>query len=700
MSEPDRLLVVDDELMNREMLSRRLQKNGFLVDVAEDAWAALAHLDRQPVDLILLDSMMPGMNGTELLQRLRREYSPERLPIIMVTALTGSERIVEALSLGANDYVTKPIDFPVALARIRAQLARKQAEAALRQSEERYALAARGANDGLWDWDLVSGHIHYSERWKAILGYSGSEMQADPGEWFSRIHPDELAEFRKNLEERWHGTADEAFESEHRMRHRNGSWRWVRCRGAVVRDPQGRPERMAGSLTDITEAKVLDPLTGLPNRLLFNDRLEAAFAAFQADPQVRFAVLYLDLDRFKLVNDSFGHQAGDELLRRVAERIRHAVRAGANGSHADQHDDLARLGGDEFALLLSGTRDTSEAAAVALRILQSVRQPFEVAGRSLFCGLSIGIALCSEHYSSAADIVRDADTAMYSAKTQGRSRYEIFDDAMRAKVVERLDLENDLRSAIEQGQIEVQYQPKVRLDTEQICGFEALARWRHPHRGLIMPKDFIPLAEETGLIVPLGLHVLRQACAQLCRWQQQYPFQRSLQMSVNVSARQFREPDLVDRVKEVLEETGLAPSSLHLEITESVLPEDPDKVLEIAQRLTELNVILEIDDFGTGYSSLSCLSRLPFNTLKLDRSFTVRLGTDDEHSMEIVKTIMAMAQSLHMSVIAEGVEQKCQVQELKSIGCGFAQGFYYARPMPPDEASVLLGTGAANIPLS
>jgi len=689
MNENNHVLLVDDEALNRDMLSRRLEHHGFRVDVAADGPSALQYVDAHCPDLVLLDIMMPGMTGVEVLQTLRATHGPDQLPVIMVTALKDSDKVVEALNLGANDYITKPVDFPVAVARIRGQLARKAAETVLRQSEERYALAARGANDGLWDWDLTSGQVYYSERWKAMLGYLDAEIDGGIGEWFSRVHPVDLEKLREALRAEQAGGSGEAFECEHRMRHRDGTYRWVRSRGAAVGDSAGRVIRMAGSMSDVTAGKVVDPLTGLANRVLFMERLEQEFASYRANPAAQFAVMFLDIDRFKLINNSLGHVAGDQLLVAMAGRLVRGVRTGDSRAQPASRDLPARLGGDEFAVLLCDLPDPAEALRVAQRILMELREPFGLGDRGIFCTVSLGIAPCGEAYQSAEEMVRDADTAMYTAKSKGRSRCEVFDETMRTRVVERLQMENDLRRAVENRELSVNYQPKVRLADRRICGFEALARWRHPQRGWIPPTEFIPVAEETGLIHDLDMWILRESCSQMKRWHTQYPCDPPLAISVNLSPSQFAQPHLVEQIADVLQETGIEPSSLRLEITETVLMDDHEIARDVLTQLKRLGVGLKIDDFGTGYSSLAYLAQLPFDTMKIDRSFTLQLQGGDCNA-EIVRSILDMAHSLGMQVVAEGVEQNDQITRLISMGCEFGQGFFFSKPVSAQDAERLL----------
>ncbi|HXM41156.1 MAG TPA: EAL domain-containing protein [Bryobacteraceae bacterium] len=691
LTNPKPLLLVDDDPTNQDLLSRRLKRAGYATEVAGSGYEALDVLARREVELVLLDSMMPGLSGIELLRQLRQRFSATRLPIIMVTALGESDRVVEALSLGANDYISKPVDFPVALARIKAQLERKRAEEALRQSEERYALAARGANDGLWDWDLEAQRVYFSTRWKSMLGYEESEIGDSPEEWLSRVHPEDRAALQAELAAHWEATAHKECAIEHRVLHGDGSYRWMLSRGVAERDAQGRAIRMAGSQTDITGSKAFDPLTGLPNRTLFHDKLAACLERVAREPGYPYAVLFLDLDRFKVINDSLGHMAGDELLIHVAQRLRTAVRNAPPASPAIRgpaHDLIARLGGDEFAILLENV-DAGGAIRIAERIHESIHGAFQLESKEVFTTASIGIAPGNRDYHTPTEILRDADIAMYKAKSLGRSRFEIFDAGMRAQAVARLELESGLRRAVDNREFVLYYQPKVSLKTGKIVGAEALIRWRHPVRGIVPPDEFIPLAEETGLIVPIGLWVLREACTAMRRWHSEFPTVPPLEVSVNVSVRQFREPDLHAQVAAILAETQLDPRTLQLEITESVLMDDLDAVAGLLGRLKTLGVGLKIDDFGTGYASLKSLSRLPFDVLKIDRSFVVNMSGNGGTG-ETIRTILLLAENLGMEVVAEGIERKEQLTELQSLDCDYGQGYYFSPPVEAEALSDLI----------
>ena len=422
-----------------------------------------------------------------------------------------------------------------------------------------------------------------------------------------------------------------------------------------------------------------DSLTGLPNRAMFTELLKAEIENSKRHNGHMFAVLFLDLDRFKNINDSLGHTHGDLLLVAFAERLERTLRP---------LDTLARFGGDEFAILLSGMTDATDAVRVAQRIEDELSQPFVLDKNSAFATASIGIALSSSGYDRPEDILRDADTAMYRAKENGKARYEMFDHGMHARAVSRLQLESDLRQAIEQKEFCVYYQPIISLQTGRLHGFEALVRWQHPRRGLVSPADFIPVAEETGLIVPIGQWVLNEACAHVRQWQIDSPSHRSLSLSVNLSARQVAQPDLLERIKEALDISKLNPHCLKLEITESVVMENAEAAALMFKQLRSLGVQLSIDDFGTGYSSLSYLHRFPLNYLKIDRSFVMRLTTDNDNA--IVRTISTLARNLGMEVIAEGIETDEQYQQLKALGCEYGQGYLFSRPVDNDRVPHLL----------
>ena len=686
MCNPDRLLVVDDDCYNRDMLLRRLERRGYEVMSAADGREALSMIGDQHFDLILLDNMMPGMSGLDLLRLLRATYSEVELPVIMVTAQSESESVVEALKAGANDYVVKPVDFPVAAARIHSELSRRSAAAALRASEERYALAARSGQDGLWDWDLRRGTVYYCPRWKRMLGYGDGELSDSPEEWFGLVREPDRTHLRNAIDLHVSGAGTE-WSFDYRVTRRDGEIRWMRSRAVSSRDRTGAVVRLTGSQSDITTSVATDPLTGLHNRMFLIGEIEQALIESPAHP---FALLCLDLDEFKLINDSLGHMAGDRLLRETGSRLKAAC-ACFRHQHPATRFSPARFGGDEFTILVSGT-DQQVPAELASFLISDLGRPVDVGNRDVFSGVSIGLVCPNSSYRTAEEVLRDADTALNLAKRRGRNRLEVFDQSMRARALARLDLGTGLRRALDRNELTVWYQVKVDLRSGEVIGFEALSRWFDSRRGPISPVEFIPVAEETGLIVPLGMWALSESCRQMGEWTAADPAFATLSLSVNLSPRQFSEPDLCDSVARILAETGFDPNRLCFEITESVLVEDLDRAADTLKRLKALGISLKLDDFGTGYSSLRYLSCLPFDTLKIDRSFVSAMGNSQE-SAGIVKTIIALARDLHMDVVAEGIEREDQMIWLRDLGCQYGQGFYFGRPAPPDDIMAALLAG-------
>lgn len=556
---------------------------------------------------------------------------------------------------------------------------REKAFASLTASEERCAMLLRGASDGLWDWDLETNEMEFCSRWKAMLGYKEDELQSRPDEWFKRVHIEDIERVQSEMMSHLLGLTSQ-FQSEHRVRRADGTYRWMLSRGLAVLDSNRFVYRMTGSLTDVTDQKQAeklllhnafhDALTGLPNRALFMDRLENALAEVKKGEGYSFGVLFLDLDRFKVVNDSLGHQIGDQLLVATARRLESCLRPG---------DIVARLGGDEFAVIVDHVRHVSDATQAAERIREHLSAPFNLSGHEVFISASIGIALNQTASEEPEEIIRNADTAMYRAKDQGRGCFELFDKGMHVRNAALSQMETGLRGALARDEFRIHYQPIISLETWRISGFEALIRWEHPELGYISPLKFIPVAEDTGLIIPIGQWVLREACQQLRVWQGQFPSDPPLSISVNLSGRQFSQHDLIDQIAQILEETGLAASSLKIEITESAIIENIDAAALMLKRIKALGVRLSLDDFGTGYSSLSYLHRFPIDTLKIDRSFISRINLPK--NAEIVKTILTLAGNLGMDVVAEGVETRDQIIQLTGLNCEYVQGYLLSKPI-------------------
>ena len=684
---PASLLVVDDNEANRDVLSRRLRQRGYTVAVAGDGPSAVAMCAATPFDLILLDVEMPGMSGLEVLAKLREKHSRTELPVIMVTARASGTDVVEALNHGANDYVTKPIDFPVAVARIETHLSHKMAVAKLRESEERYTLAIRGANDGLWDWNLLTEQVHWSPRWRAMLGLENVELAGYPEDWLSRIHPEDIAQVTSTL--RAHLESGSAhFESEHRLLHRDETYRWVLCRGAAVRNEAGVATRFAGSFTDITTSKLADALTGLPNRFLFLDLVERAIKRVERRPQFAFAVLVLKVDSIQIIHDSLGPAAADQLLVAVARRLQSGLRSTDVVTREEHGFTLARLGGDEFNVLIDDISDAADCMLVADRLLRALQAPFEIDGQEVFASARLGIAVSTTGYTRGDGILRDATIALN--RTTAASACEIFDPAMRQRAMARLKIESELRRAIEDGSLTMHYQPIVSLQSGRIAAFEALVRWCHPARGMVPPSEFIGVAEDTGLILDMGRLTLVESCRHMAAWITEFGALAPRSICANVSSRQLADTGLMSEVSATLAATGLLASKLKLEITESGLIDDVPAAQVTLQDARNLGIGWSLDDFGTGYSSLSLLHRLQVDTVKVDRSFVSAMGGGN--GSEMVRAIVTLAHTLGMDVVAEGVETAEQAAELRALGCEYAQGFYFSKAVDYEAARDLIAT--------
>ena len=545
----------------------------------------------------------------------------------------------------------------------------------------RYALALEASDEGFWDWDLLTHRLSASARFRSITGL---EASSTTDAWLERVHPHDKPRLEAELLALRRGKSQK-ISNQHRVQSADGAWHWVLVRGVTSCDPSGRVTHTAGTLRDNTSCRMADALTGLPNRIFFVDHLEHRIERGFQHADWNFAVLSLTLDRFDLISETLGSSGGERFLIETAVRLQ---------SLLPEPSIAARLMGAEFMILLEGSHAEADAAHFATETVEAFREPFILRGHTIVPQLAIGIAQANMLCSHPEELMSNAESALIHARRHEPPGVVCYSQGMRERAMERLELESELERAIRFGELVMFYQPEVDLRTNRIIGFEALVRWNHARRGLLQPGDFIPLAEETGLIVPLGEWGLAEACRQLVKWRHAASEQlQTARISVNLSAQQLEQPGLVERVQHTLAQTGLSPASLRLEVTESVLISDALAAQKNMRALEKLGVGLHMDDFGTGYSSLDYLQRFPFDTLKIDRSF-VRGITWDRDSQLIVGSILHLARSFGMDVVAEGIEDAEQLEELRTMGCPCGQGFYFAKPMDPAAIDTLVRTGA------
>lgn len=562
-------------------------------------------------------------------------------------------------------------------------------ERVLSESEQRYVLALLGANDGIWDWDLRSGAVYYSARFCELLGYPAGGLGDTPDSWFDKVHPEDIDALRVEIDLHLKRVTPR-LRVEYRVRHRDGHYLWMLTRGVAVFEGD-EATRMAGSQTDISERKadeerilqgaLYDRLTGLANRSLFLDRMGFLIRRARKSEGHGFTVLFIDVDRFKTVNEGYGHIEGDVLLAEIGKRLSTVISTG---------DTLARLGGDEFGIVLDGVSEVASAAHTAGRALAALDEPFHVQGEPVTLTASIGVAVNDGRYERSDDLLRDADTAMYRAKQKGRARYEVFDEAMHHQATAILRTETELRRGVTAGEFELFYQPIIDLTDGSIAGSEALVRWNHPERGLVAPGEFIPVAEESGLIVPLGEWIMNEACRQCQTWVDAGLEPGSV--SVNLSARQFKSGSINELIGTALERSGLEGRRLHVELTESAVMDEPEQAIAIFREMERSGVRFVVDDFGTGYSSLSYLKRFRFGSLKIDRSFVQDLATDAENAA-LVAAVIALSHSFRSTCVGEGVETTDQLSYLRVLKCDLAQGYLFSRPVPAPEFEEMLRSG-------
>jgi diguanylate cyclase (GGDEF)-like protein len=736
------IYIIDDNETNLDLFETIVRKvDGALEPVCfTDPLEALQVCERRMPDAVAVDYIMPGLDGHEFVRRFRVLPGAEAIPIIMITAATERQVRRTALDLGVSDFLTKPLDPFEARARLKTIVALRERERSL-QLGLVIANAANHAGSVTDIFNLALAEICGFTGWEAGAAFSVDDGSLRPiSAWHGA--PVDAAEVLRRVAELIPPPASPAGRVV-----ATGEAQWTddltgtsfcpqqvaatcgfraSCAfpvlvGAEVAavlqfftaaDPKLDESRLGllaqvgmqlGRAIERARAKQLlefnashDPLTQLPNRMFFTERLQQAVTAYRRDSSASFAVLFIDLDRFKIINDSLGHLAGDDLLVQVATRMKACVRRSDTlvyGEAADLGESrvLARLGGDEFTILLDRIEEPSDVLRVANRIQEALQRPFSIAGQEVYMGASIGITLGSIGYESGAAVLRDADLAMYRAKSLGKGRTEIFDQTMHDAAMARLTLEADLRRGLRNQEFVLHYQPIVDLATRQVAGFEALVRWQVPDGQVIPPASFIQVAEETGLIVFLGAWVLREACRQLHAWNAEFPDRKPLTISVNVSPREFIEKDFVDQVERILLETGVDAKHVCIEITESATMGDPECAVQILSRLRALGMQLSVDDFGTGYSSLSYLHRFPLDVLKIDKSFVTNIVHESE-SRDVINSIVTLARSMGLAVVAEGAEHEGQIEVLKMLGCDLGQGFVFHRPLDAPAAMALLRT--------
>lgn len=706
LSQKDTVLIVDDNPANSDILVDYLDHAGFNIVVAESGESALNQIEQIQPDIILLDILMPGIDGFETCRRLKSQPETKDIPVIFMTALEDTADKVKGFEVGAVDYVTKPLHNKEVLARLTTHLTirnlqkslqaqnvqlyreiaeRQGAEESLRREKEQFRLMFELAPIGMAILTPGGRFQQVNQAFCDTLAYPANELL---GQSFAGItHPDDLQVSLTMRQKLLQGDLPH-FQTEKRYIGKNGQLIHAILQTTTVRDSEGRALHTIAQMVDITARKraeeqllydaLHDALTGLPNRALFLEHLEKALGHAERQKDYMFAVLSLDLDRFKVINDSLGHTVGDQLLVTIADRLVGSVRPG---------DTVARLGGDEFAVLLDGIKSMGDARRMANQIQYRLAMPINLAERQVSITASMGITLNTREYNQPEDFIRDADTATYRAKARGGAKHEMFETKMYNQAVKRLHLETELRQAINRREFEVHYQPVVSLTGGQITRIEALMRWPHPQQGFISPAQFIPLAEETGLIIPLDHWLWQTTCTQMMRWHAAGC--TPLRLSVNVSVRQFQDKNLPELIKDVLQQTGLPASALELEITESIAMLSDEFSTTALHELNEMGVGLSIDDFGTGYSSLNRLKTLPVNTLKVDRSF-VKDITSNADDRAIVTAIIAMARSLKLKVIAEGVETEAQLAFLQTQQCDEVQGYFFSPPLPAEAMTSLL----------
>ena len=716
-----KILIVDDQPENLHLLADALSAQGYEVRGVVNGAGALMEANNIVPDLILLDLAMPELSGYKVCEQLKADPTTQNIPIIFLSASNDSVDRIKALNAGGVDYVNKPFQVDEVLLRIRNQLTlqaaqqeilefntelerriqertaqletanqelkyeiqeRGQLTKLLQASEERLESILNSLEEVVWSADLTTSKLLFlNPAAQKVYGRPVEELLANPDLRLQSIHPEDRDRVKAVL-----ASPIQVIDVEYRVIQPSGEVRWVWERSRLISN--GTASRRDGIISDITDRKQVeadlsyeakhDSLTNLPNRAAFLERVERAIAQNKHDPKYLFAILFIDLDRFKIVNDSLGHQIGDQLLIAVAKILTDCAR--------DQ-DFVARLGGDEFTIVLDQIQNVEDGEAIAQRINEQLAEPFSLQGHTVFTSASIGIVMADDKYQDSAELLRDADIAMYRAKSLGKARHEVFHQEMYAETKELLEIENDLRQAIIQNQFVLHYHPIISLKAESLYGFEALLRWDHPIKGIVYPDKFLNVAEETGLIVAIGKLVLQQACQQMSDWQSKYSAAANLKISVNLASQQIKDPNFLAILDQAIADAKLSGDCLHLEINETMLMDYKPDTFKLFQQIESRGIRLNIDDFGTGYLSLQYLKRFPINTLKIDRSFTQGM-LEDRENFEIIKMILALGRTLKIGIIAEGIENLKQLKVLKTFNCELGQGYLFSEPLDLESVEI------------
>jgi diguanylate cyclase (GGDEF)-like protein/PAS domain S-box-containing protein len=638
-----------------------------------DLIEAEGQIEERGQALLVLFAASPADEALRMVTRLRKGLNSATLPIVIVIAKGREELMVRALELGVDDCLESPMYPPLAIARIRALMGRVSEMAAGVDQRQRFDLVVRGAGDGIWDWRLTDDSVYFSPRWRELLGYQPEDRFSAMEDWLALVHPEESEMVKRELRNHLEGISL-AFQVECRLRHKSQSYRWFLIRGTSQRDPYGHTTRMAGSLTDISERKLTDPMTGLPNRIVLYDRINQAIVKARRRKGSSFGIILLQIDRYETMREAYGQSFCDNVQRVVAQRIVGILR---------MTDTLTIMSDTTMCILVDVMREDVDLVRVAQRVRGAAEEPVSLGEESVMLTLSIGMAQGSIHHAGADELIKDATAALNKARQSGAGHEAVFDPDMQRRARDRLRIEADLHQALRREELRVFWQPIVELGPNRLAGFEALLRWEHPTRGLISPLEFIPVAEESGLIVPIGKFVLREALRQAKAWHDAGAH-RDLFVSVNVSSRQLDSPDLVEAVTAALGEHPVPAGGLHIEITESAVMRDVARSQDVLKQLKTLGCHMALDDFGTGYSSLSLLQRLPLDYVKIDRSFIAAMS-GELAGESMVGAIVQIAKILHLTVIAEGIEAEADELRLRALGCQFGQGYRYGKPLPAPQ---------------